>query len=176
MLRERNVPSLLGNHDAAAVGRLDHSFLNNFARAAIEWTINALTPDSKTFLGRLELTTVIEGFHLVHSTPERPEEWRYLFNDADAQREFRAFAEPICFFGHTHFPMVFTHSSGKRLINVGSVGQPRDRDPRACYGVIDSESGSFRWERVEYPIEVTQREILDANLPAYLAERLAVGR
>jgi len=176
MLQAQSIPCLLGNHDAAAIGRLAPEMMNKFARHAIEWTSSTLSDNSRNFLQQLEMTKTLEGTFLVHSSPEYPEEWRYLFSQSDANPSFRAFDEAVGFFGHTHFPVVFTEpGSNRRLINVGSVGQPRDHDPRACYGLYDTVSGAFRWERVAYPVEEAAAQIISAGLPLFLAERLRVG-
>lgn len=175
-LADLHVPTILGNHDAAAVGRLGREVMNNNARAAIEWTVSVLTPASRSFLTGLPLARSEGEALFVHASPLNPDEWCYIFNVSEAQAAFRAFSESICFYGHTHFPTQFTSSAdGKRLINVGSVGQPRDRDPRACYGIYDQKNRAFRWNRVDYSIEVAARAIIDAGLPPYLAERLSRG-
>jgi diadenosine tetraphosphatase ApaH/serine/threonine PP2A family protein phosphatase len=176
LLASEGIPCILGNHDAAAIGRLGVDYMNSYARSAIEWTVDTLNPGAKSFLLGLELVIQSEEAFFVHSSPNRPEAWQYIFNISEATQTFDSFQQSVCFIGHTHFPIIFTSPrDGRRLINVGSVGQPRDRDPRACYGLYDTKSSSFRWERVEYSIAETASQILAAGLPRFLAERLAGG-
>ena len=175
-LRGENIPCILGNHDASAIGRLSPAMMNSHARTASVWTIEQLTPDNKDYLADLPLTMDFQSIFCVHSSPNEPEQWHYIFNLADAAAAFRCFSQIVCFSGHTHFPTIFTNpTDGRRLINVGSVGQPRDRDPRACYGLYDASTVNFHWVRVEYPIAESARHIIDAGLPPFLAQRLASG-
>ncbi len=176
LLAGERIPCIMGNHDAAVLGRLSLSMMSSHARTAAEWTINKLNIVNQEFLRELPLSLEIESVLCVHSSPNEPEQWRYIFNAPDAQVAFRSFSQPICFFGHTHYPITFTNlEDGRRLINVGSVGQPRDRNPRACYGIYDTVSKDFRWVRVEYPFTEAAKQIVDAGLPSYLAQRLATG-
>ena len=175
IIRERKIPCLLGNHDEAAVGRGVINYFNPLAREAIIWTMNRLTPQSRLFLESLPFIAGEDGMRLVHSSPHEPEAWHYLYTQSEARLAFRAFSEPVCFFGHTHFPVIFSDENERRLINVGSVGQPRDRDPRACWGLYRSEMRAFQWVRVEYPIEQAAQMIRDAGLPPFLAQRLFSG-
>ncbi len=175
-LVSQGIPCILGNHDAAAIGRLNLEHMNNNARVAIEWTASVLTEGSMSFLRALALTHSSEEALFVHSSPYQPEEWNYVFNVNEARLAFKAFQEPVCFIGHSHFPVIFTApDDGRRLINVGSVGQPRDRDARACYGIFDVASRGFRWVRVDYPISESAQQIVAAGLPRFLAERLSAG-
>lgn len=184
---------LAGNHDRAAVGMTDVEYFNELARAAIIWTVQTLTEEHKEFLTRLPVST---GFHsetedifLVHSTPREPERWHYLLTLWDAEVNFNYFTERICFLGHSHVPFIIerkpsgdmivyrdnaTLKSGLRyIINAGSVGQPRDRDPRACYVIMDGDSISF--VRVDYNIKKTQKKMAEAGLPKPLIDRLEYG-
>jgi len=175
-LRDLRTPCILGNHDAAAIEKLSLDYMNRHARAAIEWTSSVLTTESRRFLEEAPISLQNSEAYFVHSSPDDPWEWRYIFNQSEAKSAFTAFSELICFIGHTHFPIVYADpESGRRLINVGSVGQPRDRDCRSCFGIYDSISGAFRWERVEYSVEVAAKQIRDAGLPVFLAERLTAG-
>ena len=176
VIRGMKIPCLLGNHDEAAIGRGDINYFNPFAREAIIWTTNQLSPHARSFLESLPFTAAEEGLRFVHSSPHEPEAWHYLFTHSEAKLAFIAFTEPVCFFGHTHFPVIFNDDEGgRRLINVGSVGQPRDRDPRACWGLYRSESRRFRWIRVEYPVDTAAQMIRAAGLPDFLAQRLYSG-
>ncbi len=176
LLKDENIPSILGNHDATVIGRLSPSFMNSNARVASEWTIEQLTKINIEFLKSLPLTLEFETILCVHSSPDEPEQWHYLFKNSDTSAGFRSFSQLVCFFGHTHFPVIFTNpSDGRRLINVGSVGQPRDHDSRSCYGIYNTSTADFLWVRVEYPIAEAAKHIIDAGLPPYLAQRLATG-
>lgn len=183
---------LAGNHDRAAVGMTDIEYFNEFARAAIVWTEGVLTEEHKEFLSSLPVSIIfhsIEDIFLVHSTPREPESWHYLLTLWDAEINFRYFSERICLLGHSHVPFVIEKQpSGDMLvyrdnvilkkglryiINVGSVGQPRDHDPRACYAIMDNNSITFI--RVDYNIKKTQKKMSEASLPRPLIDRLYYG-
>lgn len=184
-----------GNHDHASVGLADPSLFNEPARRAINWTRPMLLQDHRRYLEGLPLTITVPEAEttLVHSTPRQPEAWRYLFSGADAVEEFGAFHTLCCFVGHTHVPVAFVErpdgavaslaldrlrlQEGYRyLINVGSVGQPRDGNPDAAYLVLDREASKCELHRVIYDVQTAQKKILQAGLPPVLAERLAHGR
>lgn len=183
---------IAGNHDHAAVGMTDTTFFNPHAKRAIEWTDRVLNDDNRAFLKQLAFTSTIkkESIYLVHATPKDPEEWDYLMDVRDADINFRFFKEDVCFLGHSHIPAIMELSpegdinryynsseikEGCRyIINVGSVGQPRDGDPDAAYAVYDM--GSVEIKRVSYDILLTQKKMRDAGLPSPLIERLALGR
>jgi len=176
LLTSEHIPILLGNHDAAVIGRLSLEYLNTYARQAAVWTMNRLALEN---IHRLALHPIIieqTVITYVHSSPSEPDLWRYIFNPTEARAAFRAFKSQVCFYGHTHIPIIFTNpADDRRLINVGSVGQPRDRDPRACYGIYDTETAEFRWVRLDYDIDKTAKLIVDAGLPRFLADRLYEG-
>ena len=175
-IRTQNIPCILGNHDEAAVGQGDIAYFNRWAREAILWTSDNLSVDSREFLTCLEHTLTFGDIFFVHASPHEPGAWHYLFSSSDAYLSFSAFNQGVCFIGHTHSPTLFVDRSGnRRIINVGSVGQPRDRDPRACWGLFDTDSGDFRWIRVEYQVEKAALHILRENLPPFLASRLQHG-
>jgi len=186
-----------GNHDKAACGIDDGSQFNTTARAAAMWTGEQLTPEGRAYLrelpmGPLEIDALTE---ICHGTPF--DEDHYIFDGNDAVMAFDAAGRPLCLYGHTHLPAIFRkiddHYEGappdgdretmlplqrgvKYLVNVGSVGQPRDGDPRAGYGVLDADARELRLYRVPYPVEEAQRKIIAAGLPVSLANRLAIGR
>ena len=181
-----------GNHEHAVAGRLDLGWFNRYARAAAEWTRERLDDDHRAYLGALPLLREVAGATLVHASPAQPEEWDYLVTAEDGFGAFGHFATRWCFVGHSHVPGAWSLGSsgpehlpgvtrleterGRRyLVNVGSVGQPRDRDPRAAYAVWDAEGGSLEIRRVIYDHAATRRKILDAGLPRLLADRLAAG-
>jgi predicted phosphodiesterase len=174
---------LMGNHDAAA---LDPSVATHFtphARIAVKWTAAALTHTSQTYLKTLPLTGRLPEILFVHASPYEPEEWHYVLSSIDAQPALNALSEKICFIGHTHVPAIYTHNGrvsqvekwSKALVNVGSVGQPRDGIPLLSYGVFDTEHWSYENIRSEYDVETASEKILKAGLPRVLAERLLVG-
>jgi diadenosine tetraphosphatase ApaH/serine/threonine PP2A family protein phosphatase len=182
-----------GNHDWAAVGLTNIDYFNPVARAAIEWTAGIISADHATFLKNLPLTRSLPDMLLVHATPYQPEAWDYIFSLDDAAQCFRHGDHQICFTGHSHYPISFMQDRGgdisvirsnsftlldscRYLINVGSVGQPRDGDPRAAYGVYKPEEASFHIKRVHYDIKRTREKIIAAGLPPFLAERLQEGR
>ncbi len=182
-----------GNHDRAAVGLTDTDNLNPLARAAVEWTAETITADHAAFLTRLPLTMSLPGMLLVHATPYQPEAWDYIVSLEDASQSFRHCDQQICFTGHSHYPISFVQDreggisvigstsftlldSCRYLINVGSVGQPRDGDPRAAYGIYKPEDATFSLKRVPYDIKRTQEKIIAAGLPPFLAARLEAGR
>lgn len=184
---------LAGNHDRAAVGMTDIEYFNEFARAAIIWTAGILTEEHKNLLSRLpesaRFYSGVEDIFLVHSTPREPESWHYLLTLWDAEVNFNYFTERICFLGHSHVPFIIERKlsgeimiyrdntalkSGLRyIVNAGSVGQPRDGDPRACYAIMDSDS--IRFVRIDYNIKKTQQKMVEAGLPKPLIDRLEYG-
>jgi diadenosine tetraphosphatase ApaH/serine/threonine PP2A family protein phosphatase len=190
-LKPRLEEAVIGNHDLAAVGRLALRSFHEDAAAAARWTDLALTPENRVYLESLPYERKWRGTRLVHGAPSAPPEWRYVLSTRDALAEFAAFEERVCFIGHSHFPCAFDrHASELRftradeiaiqpghryLVTVGSVGQPRDGDPRACYALYDEAAGLIRHVRLEYDVDGAMRRILAAGLPAFLAERLLRG-
>ncbi len=192
LLRERADHFVLGNHDAAVVRLEESECFNGDARRAVEWTRSVLREDHRQFLANLPLTTLATPeVRLVHASPDCPDDWRYVIGVAQAARQFEHFAESLCFYGHTHLPTFFilddhqvtqrpapeyTLPAGARaLVNVGSVGQPRDGDPRAACTWYDTEARTIRILRVHYDIDRVQERILGNALPRSGAERLAWG-
>jgi diadenosine tetraphosphatase ApaH/serine/threonine PP2A family protein phosphatase len=194
-IRQSTELVVAGNHDWGAVGKVDLGYFNRSARAAAEWTAQKITESERIFLSQLPLALEIpgaDGFIAVHSTPDRPQEWRYILSIDEAEFQFERMNRPLCFVGHSHQPVAWQCHSGGRcsvvgreylqmepgrryIVNVGSVGQPRDGDPRAGYAVFDDQRGEAVIHRVEYDLATTQAKILRAGLPARLAERLASG-
>ncbi len=181
-----------GNHDYAAIGQTDISFFNPVAAEAAIWTGKALSEGNASYLRHLELFFVLKDLFFVHSSPSTPELWYYVLSLNDAKQGFSTFEEKICFLGHTHQPITFTERAGRYgiiegpsfkieddcryIVNVGSVGQPRDSDPRACYAIYDSDEQVVEIKRLAYEIEIAQEKIKEAGLPEFLAQRLALGR
>lgn len=182
---------LLGNHDAAASGGPEAARFNIYARTAAEWTARTLTRENREYLQKLPLTATFGAHFCVHASPATPRDWEYLLDRFDAEPQFAYFTEPVCFIGHTHQPAVFMADPGgtrslppktfcldparRYIVNVGSVGQPRDRDPRACFVVLREGSGEVEYVRVPYDVEGAQAKIRAAHLPDVLAARLATG-
>lgn len=189
------VVAVRGNHDKVAVGIDSGETFNQVALVAARWTSRRLTPGNARYVRELPEgpREVADGVAICHGSPI--DEDKYLFSDQDAAEVFAAWRTPVTFFGHTHVTSVFSVGEGwvrvrqlggargeleilpghRYLVNPGSIGQPRDGDPRASYMIYDSERRLVRWYRVPYRIEEEQRRIRQANLPLTLAERLAVG-
>jgi putative phosphoesterase len=174
-IREINCLTVCGNHDWASAGLIDYSYFNVYARAAVDWTKTQLDDSDKNYLKGLPLKYEDKEITLVHGSLERPEEFDYIFGEAGASRTLDLCRTKICFAGHTHSPAKFTRG-GKLLVNAGSVGQPRDHNPRAAYCVYDTDTGKAEIKRVKYDIRKTMNKILDAGLPEPLAYRLLEGR
>jgi len=193
LLRQYKHLSLSGNHDWAVLGRLDINSFNEDARSAIAWTQSVLMEENRVYLEQLASSAEEDGFTLAHASPRQPV-WEYIMDSPTAAANFEYFMTPYCLVGHTHSPVVFEQVSdddviphlpvyeqplpldGQRLIiNPGSVGQPRDFDPRAAYAILDT--GEMTWEhrRVEYPIVVTQERMSQYGLPFRLIARLQFG-
>ena len=192
-VREMGFDCVRGNHDhyCSSSSDEDLSSFHPLAAAVIAWTSERLSDDQRLWLKRLRYRKVIENFMIVHATLDMPEKWAYMFDDLDAMTNFSYQITPVCFHGHTHMPITFeftgrvktlTSSSltlergRKYFINVGSVGQPRDGDPRAAYAIYDAKDRTVEIRRVEYDIETAQARIIEAGLPTWLAERLAIGK
>ena len=184
-----------GNHDKVVAQIEDGSGFNRVALAAVEWTIDELRSEHLDYVRELPVgpLEVAPGLSICHGSPIDEDE--YLLSIDQAQRAFEAHPVPVTFFGHTHIPTLFRSSGDSAeldllkpqdsglelaadtlyLINPGSVGQPRDRDPRAAFMIYDAEQRRVKLFRVGYPLEDAQQRILDAGLPPVLAQRLAVG-
>ena len=193
LIKQRAAVSLAGNHDHAPLGKLDLSYFNPWARTAIEWTAGQLSQASIDFLLGLPLKQEVDGFTIVHATPSNPTEWDYIITIGDAVKNFSEFNGQVCFIGHSHVPMI-VGVTGKDeyrvirenpvrmdpemryLINVGSVGQPRDCIPKAAFAIYESDAKSYELFRVDYDIAETQSKIFKSGLPPFLAERLELGQ
>ena len=179
LIRSRCQVVILGNHDAAAIGSQDIKYFNEFARLAVRWTQTGLSQDERTYLESLPYFEKRNGMHLVHGTPQNPEKWDYIFSDYDTLNQFSAIDGDICFVGHSHVPGIYTESGSesapKRIVNVGSIGQPRDRDPRLCFALFNTDSREVEFVRLEYDVETAAAKIRQAGLPEFLADRLSIG-
>jgi diadenosine tetraphosphatase ApaH/serine/threonine PP2A family protein phosphatase len=183
---------LAGNHEHGVSGALDLRWFNAAARTALAWTRSRLDADGRAWLGARPLVAEVEDGTLVHASPAMPDEWDYLVTADDGFSVFGSFRTRLCFVGHTHVPTVWSiGSSGRQyeqdpvdialedgrryLVNVGSVGQPRDGDPRAAYAIWDVRARRVTLRRIPYDVETARRKILEAGLPRRLSDRLAVG-
>ena len=191
----RRYQCLAGNHDWAALGKLDLSDFNTDARLAALWTRQQLTPDNRAFLdARLEYIGPLEDrYTLVHGSPRYPI-WEYILDEAIAAENFPYFSTQVCLVGHTHVPVIYAetpagvralrppldkpHPLGDQrlIINPGSVGQPRDGDPRAAWLLLDLDLLRAQWRRCVYDIGRAQAAIRAARLPDSLAQRLQYGQ
>jgi predicted phosphodiesterase len=183
---------ICGNHDWASCGLTDVEYFNTFAKEAILWTGKALGEDDLAYLKSLKLTHQNTEVTLVHGTLDCPEEFSYIMDGYAARRTMVLMKTPVCFIGHSHVAGTFYENRGivnyssnariqvrrgnKYIVNVGSVGQPRDGDPRASYCIYDEERQSIDIKRVAYDIERAQKKILEARLPKILAQRLGEGQ
>lgn len=192
IVREMEMPCIMGNHDEYCGGTTDLAGFNPHASHAIQWTRDQLSEEQRDWLRRLKYLRMIANFTIVHATLDGPKRWGYVLSKLDAASSFTYQNTGVCFFGHTHVPLAFvreqnsvtggkydkfTVEKGKKyFVNVGSVGQPRDGDPRAGYVIYDLEASTIELRRLDYDIEKTQAKILKAGLPERLANRLASGR
>ena len=194
-LREFPHVGLAGNHDWAALGKLDLNYFNDDARASCVWTRNALSPENRAYLDTLPGKRVEEDYTLAHGSPRYPIE-EYILDPISAEHNFSAFNTRVCLVGHTHWPLAFFLAdnadrfsvsrapqwqqtirldAGRWIINPGSVGQPRDGNPDAAYAILDIETNRWEHRRVAYPVEETQQHMRQYNMPIRLIERLAQG-
>jgi diadenosine tetraphosphatase ApaH/serine/threonine PP2A family protein phosphatase len=187
--------SLAGNHDLAALGRLDIRSFNTDAREANTWTQSELTPAVREYLSGLPDHAEQNGFHMAHASPREPV-WEYILDANLAYPNFAHFSTSVCLVGHTHVPLIFELDEQRKrcetlippfpgplplgprrmIINPGSVGQPRDGDPRASYAILDAENMTWEFRRVTYPVEITQERMRARDLPRRLIDRLEMGR
>jgi diadenosine tetraphosphatase ApaH/serine/threonine PP2A family protein phosphatase len=188
-----NLVCLLGNHDAAALGLIDTETFNPDARLAIEWTRASLQEESVEFLKTLPEKKVVDYMTLTHGSPRQPV-WEYLLDTRSATANFEYFDTPYCLVGHTHLPVLYYLPDESRIaqlmvpdasmkltlppraiLNPGSVGQPRDRDPRAAYARYDPEQNLFEFCRVSYDVSAVQERMAAVQLPERHIQRLSAG-
>ena len=192
IVRALGCPVVVGNHDYYVSSRQNLDDFNPAAAAVVEWTRKQLSVDEMRFLRDFPFVATKMGITLVHSTLDNPEGFGYVFDHLQAEAHFSHQVTPLCFHGHTHCPMIYEKSMNgvfridaqdfalpigrKYFINVGSVGQPRDGDPRATYVIYDPKERKIRYRRLEYDIEAAQERVRRAGLPERLAARLAIGQ
>jgi diadenosine tetraphosphatase ApaH/serine/threonine PP2A family protein phosphatase len=193
-LAERSAVIVAGNHDHAAAGKESLDWFNDLAREAVTWTAETLAPDQLRYLGTLPRFATHAGAVLAHASPADPGDWPYVVSARQAAEAFRASPASLAFIGHSHVPGWFTAGPDGRvtghpgrgsidlvpghryLVNVGSVGQPRDGDPWSAYVLWDAAGGRVEFRRVAYDAGEARRRILAAGLPPHLGERLLRGR
>ncbi|CAN5649875.1 metallophosphoesterase family protein [soil metagenome] len=191
IVRSLGCPVVKGNHDEQASLTASSRDFNELAEHAINWTRAQLSEEDKQWLADLRMSRQVRDFTIVHATLDTPAEWGYVFNKLDALASFTYQHTTLCFFGHTHVAGAFVRDGNvkrikterlliepgkKYFINTGSVGQPRDGDPRAAYCVYDTETNTVEQRRLKYDMPTAQRKIIQAGLPRLLAERLELGR
>ena len=189
----KNIKCLLGNHDAAVIGSMDLEAFNRDARVTVEWNQEVLRPEHIDFVKQLPERIEDEGVTLVHGSPRNPV-WEYILDWQIAMYNFEYFETDYCMVGHTHIPVVFEMTEDeanyhleilnpsstvelrkRAIVNPGSVGQPRDRDPRAAYAIFDTETHYWTPKRIAYDIAGVQERIVKAGLPERNSVRLADG-
>ena len=194
LVREHADFCVAGNHDYAAINRIDIQTFTYYALVAMEWTRSNISEDAKKFLASLPLTIERDGLYFTHASPSNSQDWIYVFPDSEEAvfEAFNSLVHWLNFIGHTHWPSIMIQEDDKiilnsehrialnaknyYLVNVGSVGQPRDFDSRSCYAIYDSDSRDLSLVRVPYDYTITQRKILAKNLPRFLAQRLEKGK
>jgi diadenosine tetraphosphatase ApaH/serine/threonine PP2A family protein phosphatase len=186
------ISAVLGNHDAAVLEPECRPYLNPVAQAGVRYAERTLSPESVRYLRSLPVAIESgDGYVAVHSSPYKPEEWCYVLEPMEALDALRAMTLPIAFIGHTHYPAVHDRGGAmlpflpgqpvvfqpgeKYVVNVGSVGQPRDGDPRSAYTIFDGRARTAEVFRVEYDVDAAALKILEAGLPAMLADRIRRG-
>ena len=195
-VEELGAVGVAGNHDLGSLGKISLFDFNVHARMACEWTGRNLEEQTRGYLESLHLRQYpMRGCAIVHGSPREPV-WEYIVSSQEAAMNFGESSEAVCFHGHSHAPAVFLLDSERQidliipedgtevrleegfryLINVGSVGQPRDGDPRACYVFFKPELRLISYHRVQYPLIEVQEKMAEVGLPAFLIKRLAFGR
>jgi len=190
-IRELDCVVIRGNHDHYCSHEESLNDFHPMAAKVIEWTRRQLTKEQLQYLRDLEFSKKVAGFTIVHSTLDMPDKWCYVFDTLEADAHFTYQTTSVCFHGHTHVPVVYekldrvTRNTYKKLdivlgrkyfINAGSVGQPRDGDPRASYVIYDMKKKEVEFRRLPYDVEQAQKKILKAGLPERLAKRLELGK
>ena len=193
MVRCLSAAVVMGNHDEACIEPGREFDLNEYARAGIAFARRELSDAQKAWLRNRPMRLDFGDFTAVHASLSDGDEWEYIFTPSDARRHFLFQGQPLCFCGHTHRPAVWSQEGRKvrgftpngnvicqlgarTLVNVGSVGQPRNMRPEACYAIYDRTAHSIAFRFIPYDLKETQWKIFAAGLPPFLAQRLAVGR
>jgi predicted phosphodiesterase len=184
---------IMGNHEYAALGLEDTDDYNPAAQKSAMWTRAQLSDREKALIAEFDISHSLGDILLIHASPYQPNEWHYILNAEAALEAFEYLDEKLCFVGHSHVPQIYAErendlprsqvghdflpdEQSRYLVNIGSVGQPRDNDPRACYVTFDTDEYEVLYHRVDYDIETTQDKMSQANLPRMLIARLSMGR
>jgi len=191
-VKEINPAIVCGNHDWATVELLDIEYFNSAAREAILWTREHITSDDAKYLKSLQLTYEDKDITLVHGALDYPEDFSYVMDGYQAAKTLNIMRTQVCFIGHSHVAGTFYDNNGivnytpsarieirsgvRYLVNVGSVGQPRDEDPRSSFCIYDTDKDTIEIKRVSYDIAEAQHKIIKAGLPKILATRLSKGK
>ncbi|MCQ9207851.1 MAG: metallophosphatase family protein [Omnitrophica bacterium] len=191
-VKKLNPVIIAGNHDWGTADLFDITYFNAHAQAAILWTSKNINYENKQFLKNLELVYQKGDITSVHGSLTHPEQFEYILDISSAEETFQLLQTKVCFVGHTHVSIIFIkrgkhytatsqteivlESSQSYIVNAGSVGQPRDGNPKSSYVVYDSESNQLQIKRAPYDIQKTRDKIIKAGLPRILAERLTIGR
>lgn len=194
LVRRLRCKVVKGNHDAASAGDDSLDDMRDVAQSGIKFSRLKLSPAQRAYLGALPLTLAEGHCEFVHASLSAPEDWNYIMSEREALDHFAAQTRRLAFCGHTHIPMMLHLSGtgnlqvkrghgrvelppgGKTLVNVGSVGQPRDLIPSACYVICDPEAGWAEFRRIDYDIQKAKRKIYRARLPRFIGQRLSLGR
>ena len=191
IVRAMNAPCVKGEHDDYGATEILMDGYPPIVAKAVEWTRKQLSVDDRDWLRQLPLVRTVEDFTIVHATLHTPEQWGFVFNAFAAASSLAYQSTSVCFFGHTHQPMAFvsdgslrggtytkfeTEPRRKYFVNVGSVGHPRDGDPRTGYVIYDMDESTIALRRLDYDIPRAQKKIIDAGLPPRMVERLAMGK
>lgn len=184
--------TVAGNHDWAVCGKMKTDQFNDVAQEAVDWTQQQLSTEDLKYLNDLPLEWVNDDFQMVHGSLNHPEEFNYIMDTRDTNDTFYMMKKNLCFVGHTHKPQIYaktgdyialsdaqnivTDKASTYVVNVGSVGQPRDGNRDACYAIFDPDLNEININRANYDIRKAQDKILNAGLPAVLAKRLSIGQ
>jgi predicted phosphodiesterase len=193
MIEDVSGVKLMGNHDYAALGLIETNLFNPYAQKSMEWTKSVCTEKTLKILSGFSMDHRFDRFYLVHSTPKEPQEWNYIFDLDDAEENFNFFNKQVCLIGHSHHPAIIRKYKDKHcflhedhwvqmdegfryIVNIGSVGQPRDGSNQACYLIYDVEEKRAVLKRLPYDYKKTQAKMKKKGLPQFLIDRLAIGR
>ena len=192
LVQQLNAVCVAGNHDWAVTGKVDTTYFNPVAKAAVEWTQTILPKQHLDYLNNLDLVFKHKDFMMVHGTLNNPGSFIYLLDLEQSIDTFYLMDRNVCFIGHTHVPQVFQlegehicyigslrvelKPQNKYVVNIGSIGQPRDGNPLAAYGIYEPNLQRVEIRRIPYDVKTAQKKILEAGLPEFLAHRLAIGQ
>ena len=192
IIRDQNITSVAGNHDWGVTDKFSIDYFNPYAKEAVVWTRKAIDMEDSTYLNNLNLIFDDDDFCLVHGALSSPDSFSYIFSLSEANLSFKHMQASVCFIGHTHVPITFEKEKEnisytksydididpdkKYIINVGSVGQPRDNNPDACFSIYDTVEKNVKIKRISYDIKKAQRKIIEFGLPSFLAMRLGIGQ